>query len=160
VIVPYTSPALRALIRRVLQPAGCWSAAAEELLLATCAQESLLGVYRTQEPQGPGRGIFQMEAEDHDDAWQNYLPAHPDLTTWLEHLSATHTTDDMVDNDPYAIAMCRVHYMRKPGALPDPASLEAIWQYYKQWYNTVDGDATQEEFYQHYRELITDAAAS
>lgn len=156
----YTSPDLRALIRQTLQPANHWNAAAEELLLATSAQESLLGVYRTQAPNGPARGIFQMEGEDHDDAWNNYIQYHSDLVQWLESLSSTHTTDDMVNNDPYAIAMCRVHYMRKPGALPDPTSLNAIWLYYKQWYNTPEGAATQSEFYNHYQNLITDGTAS
>lgn len=156
----YTSPDLRSLIRQVLQPAGHWSAAAEELLLATCAQESLLGVYRTQSPTGPARGVFMMEGEDHDDIWTNYVAYHSDLAQWLTSLSSTHQTDDMINNDQYAIAMCRVHYMRKPGQLPDPTSLNAIWLYYKEFYNTMQGAATQSQFNTHYKNLITDGTAS
>ena len=153
------SPTLRQEIRTTLQPMGLWSANAEELLLATCAQESGFGQYRTQLGGGPARGIFQMEGEDHDDAWKNYIAYKHTLVTQLINLSPTHQTDDMINNDPYAIAMCRVHYARRPGALPDPANLTALWNYYKAQYNTASGGATETEFFSNYKEYVTDGQA-
>jgi len=157
---PFQSANLRALIQSTLTPMGLYSANAEELLLATCAQESLFGTYRTQGGSGPARGIFQMEGEDHDDIWKNFVVYHPTLASELTSLSPTHQTDDMVMNDPYAIAMARVHYERKPGNLPDPTDLIALWNYYKHWYNTPEGAATQDEFVRHYQHYVTDGKAS
>jgi hypothetical protein len=155
------SPTLRALIQSTLKPLNLWSANAEELLLATCAQESLMGVYRTQGNGGPARGIFQMEGEDHDDIWQNYLSYHADLGQSLHTLAEGNpVTDEMVNNDPYAIAMARVHYMRAPGSLPAPTDLNGLWTYYKQHYNTPGGAATQEQFNEHYKRFVTDGVAS
>lgn len=154
----YTSSQLRALIQRVLTPPGYWSADAAELLLATCAQESLLGQYRHQ-VGGPALGIFQMEPATHDDCWTNFIVYRPELRDWLHSLSFTHTAQDLVDNDPYAIAMARVRYERAPGALPSATDLHAMFEYYKQNYNGP-GAATEAEFRRHYAELIMDGAAS
>lgn len=159
---PYQVADLRQLIQTTLKPINLWSPAAEELLLATCAQESLFGTYRTQGGGGPARGIFQDEGEDFNDMWTNYLQYHPALANQLKALNngSQGTVDDLVNNDAYAVAVCRVHYMRAPGALPDPHDLGAIWNYYKAHYNTAGGAATQGQFYAHYRHYVTDGTAS
>jgi hypothetical protein len=158
---PYQSANLRALIESTLNPLQLWNEDAEELLLATCAQESLFGTYRTQGDGGPARGIFQMEGEDHDDIWNNYLKYHPGLADQLRTIAnGNPVTEEMTSNDAYAIAMARVHYLRKPGALPSAYDLNALWSYYKKWYNTPEGAATQAEFNRHYQEYVTDGKAS
>lgn len=143
---------LRQLIRATLEPLGLYSASAEELLMATCAQESRLGEYRHQ-IGGPALGIFQMEPGDHDDIWTNYLAYHFDLATDLRRIAnqLQPAASDLQNNDPYAIAMARVHYARKPGALPTPTDLEGLWEYYKHWYNTPAGAATRDEFVRNYK---------
>jgi hypothetical protein len=143
---------LRQLIRSTLSPLGLYSADAEELLMATCAQESHLGEYRHQ-IHGPALGIFQMEPEDHDDIWANFLAYHFDLATAIRQLSGALQPDasDLQTNDAYAIAMCRVHYMRAHGALPAASDLTGLWNYYKQHYNTPAGAATQAEFVHNYK---------
>lgn len=148
---------LRQQIKQVLAPLGLYSADAEELLMATCAQESMLGTYRRQ-VGGPALGIFQMEPEDYHDAWTNYLPYHPDLSRAISALGQSPTlpgtppaVTELVDNDELAIAMCRVHYDRAPGALPSASDLSGLWSYYKRFYNTPQGAATAGEFYQHYQ---------
>jgi hypothetical protein len=150
---------LRQLIRSTLTPMGLYSADAEELLMATCAQESRLGEYRHQ-VHGPAIGIFQMEPEDFDDLWTNYLAYHFDLATALRQLSGqlSPTASDMQDNDPFAIAMARVHYLRAHGALPAASDLAGLWAYYKLHYNTPAGAATQAEFVHNYR--LTGGSAS
>jgi len=147
---------LRTLIYNTLNPIGIYSKDAEELLMATAANESNLGEYRTQAPHGPARGIFQMEGEDFTDIWSNYLKYHISLG---EHCSDMNngevgTVEDLVNNDRYAIMMARVHYCRAPGALPDAGNLEAIWAYYKAHYNTPQGAATHDQFVAKYKKFV------
>ena len=109
--------------------------------MATCAQESLLGTYRRQ-VGGPARGIFQMEPEDHDDIWTNFLAYHLDLSAAIRALSGqlSPTAEDLVNNDAYAIAMARVHYAARAGALSRPPPIWLVyWHYYKPRYNTPAG---------------------
>ena len=151
---PLNPADLRALIQKTLTPLNLYSLNAEELLLATCANESDFGVYRTQGNGGCAKGIFQMEGATHDDIWHNFLAYHSGLSSQLHLLSARCNTDDMINNDPYAIAMCRVHYLRGRGNLPDSTDLEGIWAYYKLHYNTPLGAATHDEFMAKYNKYV------
>ena len=54
------------------------STAAEELIVFTCATESLGGTYLKQ-VNGPAIGIYQMEPETYNDIWQNYIMKHGSL---------------------------------------------------------------------------------
>jgi hypothetical protein len=144
---------LRQLIKDVLTAIGEYSPDAEELLMATAANESNLGRYRTQSGGGPGRGIFQIEALDFNDIWANYLKYHADLATKVKALNndVQGTVDDLINNDRYSIGLCRVHYMRAKGALPSAQDLDAIWAYYKRWYNTPLGAAVEGIFKHKYQ---------
>ncbi|MGH7745941.1 MAG: hypothetical protein ACREQ5_14360, partial [Candidatus Dormibacteria bacterium] len=122
------------------------------------AQESDFGLFRHQ-IHGPAVGIFQMEPEDYNDIWTNYLAYHSYWANQIRALSTTNTVDDMKTNDPYAIAMARIHYMRKPGALPAPTDLNGLWNYYKINYNSRSGAATQTEFYANYKRWVVDGIA-
>jgi hypothetical protein len=156
------SPALRALIKQTLTPLGLYSANAEELLLATCANESDFGQHRVQSgnPADGALGIFQMEPSDHDDIYANYLQYHSTLESQIKQLSSTCTASDLVNNDTYAIALARVHYARCPGNLPDPASLDGLWAYYRNFYNTPEGAAIQSQFMEKYKLYVTDPVAT
>ena len=131
-----------------------YSPEAEELLMATCANESNLGQYRTQEPHGPARGIFQMEDPTHKDIWENYLAYHLGYAAALHRISDTCTTDDMVNNDAYAIGMARMLYERCHGALPAANDIEGIWAYYKLHYNTPLGAAKHDDFIAKYNRYV------
>ena len=146
---------VRSVIRQTLEPISLWSANAEELLLATCANESDMGALLTQFPYGPGRGWFQDEAEDFNDLWTNYLAYHATLAFQVRNYNSGKqgTVDDLVNNNPYAVCIARIHYLRAPGELPPANDIEQIWGYYKQHYNTPLGKATHDEFvakYKHY----------
>lgn len=143
--------ALRKMIKDTLFPLNLYSVDAEELLMATCAQESLLGTYRHQ-VNGPAIGIFQDEPGDFNDLWQNYLRG----TALGDQVAALASTQpprpiEMQNNDPFAIAICRVHYRRVPHPLPSATDLAGLWHYYKTYYNSVLGAATQEQFYRNYK---------
>jgi hypothetical protein len=158
---PYDPAILRHLIQSTLTPLGLYNENAEELLLATAAQESLFGTYRTQGNGGPARGIFQMEGATHDDIWNNYLKYHQTLGNEIKNLVVGFPSVDLcIHNDPYAIAMARVHYLRAPESLPDAKDLNALWTIYKLRYNTPGGAATKDQFYQHYKKYVTDGKAN
>ncbi len=146
---------LRALIHSTLTPLGLYSKNAEELLVATCCQESLMGKFRTQAPHGPARGIFQCEGATFQDLFLNFLDGRSALYTQVASLfnEQPPSVDELVTNDPAAIAICRLQYYRFPEPLPDAGDLEGIWLLYKKRYNGP-GAATQEEFMQHYNELV------
>lgn len=139
---PLDPNVLREQIKQVTTGLGIYSADATELMLFTSANESHLGVYRTQAPTGPARGIFQCEGNTFKDLYANFLVYHPALQAKINALSTSHTVDDLVNNDAYAIAICRAHYYRVPHALPSASDIEAMWNYYKQYYNSLNGAAT------------------
>jgi len=151
-----TSNELRALIQKTLKPVQLWSPDAEELLMATAAQESHLGQYRRQTGGGPALGIFQMEPATFNDIWLNYLAYHKNLEADLCALATTQPPRpvEMVTNDAFAILMARVHYLRAPGSLPAASDLEGLWAYYKAHWNTPLGAATHDQFTNNYRMLV------
>lgn len=140
-----TPQALRILIQETLQPLDMYSADAEELLMATCANESNLGQFKTQANGGPARGIFQEEGEDFQDLFANYLDARPALHSNVASVFQNQPpdVDELVTNDAAAIVVCRAHYLRAVGALPAANDLDAIWSYYKLHYNTPGGSAVE-----------------
>jgi hypothetical protein len=146
---------LRGTIQTVLTPFGLYSPEAEELLMATAAQESLLGKYREQ-VGGPALGIFQMEPATFHDIIVNYLSYHPTLDASILALGGQ--AQDMINNDALAIAMARVQYLRAPEKLPAATDLAGIWSLYKKRWNTPLGAAKQIDFYRHYHELVQGAA--
>ena len=122
---------------------------AKTLLLMTAAHESHLGKYIKQ-VKGPALGIFQMEPATHEDHWAYITPR-----AWLyDALCAMNLECDtdasaLEYNLKYAIVMARVHYYRKPEALPSSLSKDYIQQlaeYAKKHYNTEEGKATPEEY--------------
>ena len=143
--------ALRQLIKDTLVPMALYSPDVEELLMSTCAQESLLGTYRHQ-VNGPAIGIFQDEPGDFNDIWDNFL-RNSKLGDMIGALASTQPPRpiELQNNDKFAIAICRAHYLRVKHPLPSASDLMGLWHYYKTYYNSVEGAATQEQFVQNYK---------
>lgn len=127
--------------------------AAEELLLGTAIQESRVH-YLHQLGKGPAEGVFQMEPATHKDIWSNYLAYKPELARKVNSLAIANTDglQQMCANMYYAAAMCRVHYLRVPKALPAAGDLEGQADYWKEFYNTYLGAGTVEEYIENYQE--------
>ena len=135
-------------IRPALTALAAGGLAAEQLLLGTAIQESLL-IAREQIGGGPALGLFQMETATHDDCWSSYLTFRNDVGNRVKQtLDAGQqpSAPTMKMNDRYAAAMCRVRYMRVPAALPIANDIEAMANYWKTHYNTPQGAGTPEEF--------------
>lgn len=128
---------------------------AEQLVLGTALTESR-GEYIRQ-VSGPALGLWQMEPATHDDIWATYLarPSQRDLARKLEQLqtSAAITLGalEMIGNNYYAAAMCRVFYRRLPDPLPaagDPLTMAKVW---KLRYNTPLGAGTVQKALPYFR---------
>ena len=148
----------RQLVRDALDPRPgdspalpkLYSVAAEELLVITCAQESLGGTYLRQNdaqgwPLGVARGIYQMEPATYRDLFQNYLRHAPLVLDWLGSPGdLIRLTYDLV----YATKIARLNYYRVKEALPQ--DLEGQFRYYKKYWNTELGAATLPEIRRNY----------
>ena len=127
---------------------------AQDLLFMTAAHESHLGTYLKQ-VKGPACGAFQMEPLTHEDHW-NYITARKWLYNAMAAMNLEINTEasEMTSNLKYAVVMARIHYYRKPEALPkkagNPRYLEELGEYAKKHYNTVLGKATAKEYLDDY----------
>lgn len=144
------------IIEPVLSKLKVYSKGAEELLVFTCAAESLGGTFLAQ-VKGPALGIYQMEPNTYTDIWANYIRARNQLATLMAlHFGCNKVPDldRMIYDLHFATAMARIHYLRVTGNIPDPANVEAIWDYYKEHYNTELGKAKKEDAIKKYQSFI------
>lgn len=128
---------------------NAYSRAAEQLLIGTALTESTL-FFLQQNGKGPARGFFQMEPATHDDLWANYISRKSDLLNDLKGLLMRDMDlhDQLRGNLYYAAAMCRIHYMRVPEALPQADDWPGMAAYWKKYYNMPAGAGTVEFFLQ------------
>lgn len=136
-----------AVILPALLAIDAYSLNAETLLLATAMTESNLT--KTHQDGGPALGYFQMEPATHHDLFANFLGAtsRQHLMDGLHKISDRVGYVDELENNPqYAAALARIFYLRCPGSLPDSQDLNAIYDYYKCFWNTKYGKATRDHF--------------
>jgi hypothetical protein len=121
--------------------------------MGTAAQESRL-TYLKQLGGGPALGLFQMEPATHNDIWVNFLKWKPSWQNAVLEMTTTRQgnwmprPEEMIWNLQYAAAMCRIHYVRKPGAIPITVTDQAM--YWKKHFNTELGKGTEREFIDNY----------
>ena len=145
------------VIRPVLAKMGAGGPAAEELLLGTAIQESLCFMYRKQVGGGPALGYYQMEPSTHDDIWDNFLKYRPTLANnTIFFLSSKNANKHMElkNNDKYATAMARIHYMRVVFPIPKRGDLSAQANYWKRHYNTPLGRGRPHEYIQKWNKCV------
>ena len=142
----------RDILREILVPANLYSEAAEELLFGTAAQESLLGHYLRQYPEGPANGIFQIEEGTERDLWKNYLYFRPGYIETINFITGVCDYDhtQMRTNLGYQILAARFQYLRVPRPLPDPKNVPSMAVYWKLYWNTLEGKGRPNEFVQNY----------
>lgn len=145
------------IIQPALKAINTYSTQAEELLVATCAQESLGGTYIAQLQAdgqvGPAYGWCQMEDATHDSLWKVYLAQHTNLGLMILRACNYRMQPNfkmLMYNSFYAAMMARVFYMQFSEALPAAEDIEAIWAYYKKYWNTDKGAATHDQFVSNY----------
>ncbi|NAX21278.1 hypothetical protein [Vibrio sp. V39_P1S14PM300] len=138
-----------------LQTIGLDSIAARQLVIGSIWHESNKGEFLHQLGNGPACGVIQMEPATHADIWANYLQYKPELKKKVLSLvtqgeQAGHVdsvcTGSLIWNLAYQVAMCRIHYLRVPAALPEAGDIQAMANYWKQHYNTPLGAGKPEQF--------------
>ncbi len=134
------------IIRPVLKELGYYSKEAENLLVGTACAESLCGQYRRQLGGGPAFGIYQMEKATAYDILQNYLTYRMDLKKKVIRFwdNTKSLEQNLETNDEFATAMCRVHYLRVPAAIPKRK--KEMGDYWKEYYNTKYGKGSASDF--------------
>ena len=140
------------IIKPALEAINSYSLDAEELLMFTCAAESL-GGFLLHQINGPALGIFQMEPATYHDIWRNFINLKPRLSTMFAtnlNLSTIPKEEELIYNLKLAAVMARTHYLRVKEPLPKHDDIEAIWNYYKKYYNTNLGKAKREEAVEKY----------
>lgn len=147
----------------VIQPAlkgiHLYSPEAEELLIATCAQESEDGYYLKQTVGGANAalGIFQMQPETHETIWNTTLIKNSGLG-FLVLTSCSYTLrpkpEVMVYNLLYAAVMARIFWLHVDEPMPAVNDKDRRWYLYKKYWNTYAGKATQQEFEANYAKYV------
>ena len=127
----YPNELLEHVVRPTLAGLGAAfaSPAAEQLIIGTIWQESR-GRHLKQ-INGHTLGICQIEPSTHTDIWLNFLAFRPSLASRLSALVPVYSGDhpphsSLVSNLAYAVAVCRVHFMRVSEALPS-AGMSKDW---------------------------------
>jgi len=144
------------IIQSTLKDLLLYSPEAEELLIFTCACESIGGTFIRQ-VKGPALGIYQMEPETYNDIWQNYLRNKTSLTMILFSnfdVNFQPSPDRLIYDLRFATAMTAIFYKRIKEKLPAANDVDAIWDYYKRHYNTVKGKAQKEESIKKYHQFM------
>lgn len=144
------------IVEPVLSTLKVYSKDAEELLVFTCAAESL-GATFLQQVKGPAVGIYQMEPNTYTDIWVNYIRSRSQLALLMAiHYGCNKIppVERLIYDLHFATAMARIHYLRCPGNLPDAKDVDAMWAYYKKFYNTEKGKAKKEESIKKYQDFI------
>lgn len=144
------------LLRRVVRPTleimqeesgyPLATVAAEQLLLATAAQESQCGRYLEQLNGGPGMGIYQVEQATFEWARKALWHRHPRIWMAIDRLVIPNYPDNMRANLIYATAFARGRYWLVKDPLPQPGDRDGMWGYYKEHWNSMDGKAERGDF--------------
>lgn len=134
---------LELIIKPALYELQLYSDDAAELLLFTCAVESNGGHFLKQ-VNGPALGIYQMEPETYTDIWANFIVHKQSILSMFAHnfsIMTMPSEDRLIYDLRFATAMTRLHYRRVNEPLPSKDDVNAIWEYYKKYYNTIKGSA-------------------
>ena len=144
------------IVKSSLNDLLLYSKEAEELLVFTCATESIGGTYLHQ-VNGPALGIYQMEPATYNDIWQNYIYPNGSLTLRLFsnfNISSVPSEERLIYDLRFATAMARIHYRRINSPLPLSNNVDSIWDYYKKYYNTSQGKALKEDSINRYHDFV------
>jgi len=142
------------VIRPALQGIGMYSLEAEDLLMATAAQESNLGEFIVQ-LCGPAMSIYQIEPVTFTDLWDYVVKKglHDTILKFCNFKNYPHA-EEMIYNLRFASIMARIFYSRFPDKLPDVGDCDGLWEIYKKRWNTESGKAKKYDFINNYNKYV------
>ena len=117
-----------------------------QLVLGTCAVESNFGEYRQQLNSKVAQGICQIEKPTFEWLKERYYNKYPFIRPAQFF--------DLTYNDWLSFIFCRLRYMIVPTALPGVDNIHSIAQYWKRYYNTMEGAGKIEDFINKYNKYV------
>ena len=153
----------RSLIKKVITTMGMYSKEAEDLILGSGLYESRYRYIR-QIGSGIAKSFWQVEvatAQDNINSYLKYRQSRARLCASAALVPVQYVSKgirdeevgDMLEaNIAYGIMHCRLKYYRVPKKLP--SDLEGQAAYYKKYYNSAHGKASEEEYIEQYKEAI------
>lgn len=147
------------IIEPTLSKLNMYSKFAKELLLFTCATETLGGTYIKQ-VNGVALGIYQIEPATHTDIWENYIKYRPIIVQQLGlHFNCVRQPEPsrLMYDLQYSTIMARLQYFRHSEQFPE-LDTDGLWYYYKKYFNTHLGKATKERSVEHYLNYVKNPA--
>ena len=149
----------RFVIRPTLEQLGEWSEAAENLMLATAAQESGLG-FHLKNRRGRSLGIYQVTPHTHTKIWDKYLVSNPDLASKVRGLASqheflAHPHAELATNLSYATAIAWMIYRRANKAIPSGENIQDLAKFWARHFHHRSSDPSLlEEFEKNYRKYV------
>lgn len=125
-------------------------------MVFTCAVESEGGTYIKQ-VKGPAMGIYQCEPNTHMDIWRNYIVHKGHFISILGMnfgCTSIPSADKLMSDLRYATAIARLHYFRVSEPLPPSKDVDAIYEYYKKYYNTALGKSVKDKSIAAYNRFV------
>src|SRR5271156_932006 len=125
------------IVKPVLLDLVAFSEDALELLLFTCAVESVGGTF-LKKSKGSALGIFCMRPNTYNHLWQTYIFKKSDILTKLIsnfNINQMPPEDRMIYDLRFATAMARIFYMTINETIPNNNDIDAMWDYYTKYYN-------------------------
>ncbi len=157
----YASDLRELIIKPYLQDLGEYSETAEDLLLGTAAQESLMGSH-CYCAQTRGLGLYRITAEKHRELWDTYLVQFPDLASQQRGLASQqqflkNPHAELISNLTYATGMAWMIYRRCGINFNKPMDISALAQLWASHFdNGTNCPRDADAFMQTYRTLVLD----
>ncbi|NRA24856.1 MAG: hypothetical protein HRU08_10370 [Oleispira sp.] len=147
------------VIKPTLKRLGVYSKAAENLLLATAAQESGLGSHL--KPAGQrALGIYQIHSLTHRHIWDGHLAQHSDMASLVRGLASqhdflSHPHAELATNLSYATAIAWFMYARHASFnLPKSDDIHALASLWKRFYHPKS-KASVKDFSENYNRHVS-----
>ncbi len=140
------------IVKSTLNDIMMYSKNAEEMMVFTCAAESEGGTF-LRDIDSEGLGIYHMQPQVYNDIWQNYIKYNGKLFMML---STNLNIKFMLIYDlRFATAVTRLFYARITTPLPFTNDVDAMWDYYKQYYNTSLDESEKDNAIKNYYNFIS-----
>ena len=159
------------IVRPALKAANMWSEAAENLVLGTGVQSSLLAWVRNRGAD-TALGFYQMAPATADDICRRFLSTRSELSMSLGRATWPHCANPtgysllgnaditrlLVEDMRFATIMCRLRYWMMPAPLPAANDIDGLAQYWKRYYITDLGSESASEWAERYRKYCAPEA--
>ena len=116
--------------------------------MGTWAQESLGGAYLMQYGGGPGVGMWMMTPSEIPSLLARC--SQPQLAAIALVSTPEELAEQLPTNLLLAAMIARLFYWQVPAGLPAD-TVSGLWNYYKRYYNTFEGAATEAEWRANWR---------